>query len=164
MNAFLSWLRGLFAAQEPMLTDASPRDAAAIGQLHAASFRRGWSEDEIERMLLDKSVITHRATIGRAFAGFVMSRVAAGEAEILSIAVAAPRKGRGLAGRLLRHHLGRLAGVAIRTVFLEVDEDNAPALRLYRRAGFREVGRRPGYYPAPNGKAANALILRRDLA
>jgi len=108
-------------------------------------------------------VIAHRATIGRAFAGFVMSRIAAGEAEILSIAVVASRKGRGLAGRLLRHHLGRLAAVAVRTVFLEVDEDNVPALRLYRRAGFREVGRRAGYYPPQGGKASNALILRRDL-
>jgi [ribosomal protein S18]-alanine N-acetyltransferase len=131
--------------------------------MHGASFRRGWSDDEIERLLLDRGVIAHRVTIGRAFAGFIMSRLAAGEAEILSVAVAAPRKGKGLAGRLLRHHLGRLAGVGVRTVFLEVDEDNVPALRLYRKAGFREVGRRAGYYPAPDGKPSNALILRRDL-
>ena len=163
MKTSFAWLRGLFADKEPVLTDASSKDTAAIGQLHAASFRRGWSEDEIERMLLDRTIIAHRATIGRAFSGFVMSRIAAGEAEILSIVVTAPKKGRGLAGRLLRHHLGRLAGVAVRTVFLEVDEDNTPALRLYRKAGFREVGRRAGYYPAPGGKPANALILRRDL-
>ena len=163
MKTFFVWLRGLFADKEPVLTDASPNDAAAIGHLHGQSFRRGWSEDEVERLLLDRSVIAHRATVGSVFAGFVMSRIAAGEAEILSIAICAPKKGRGLAGRLLRHHLGRLAGVAVRTVFLEVDEDNAPAVRLYRRAGFREVGRRAGYYPAPGGKAANALILRRDL-
>jgi ribosomal-protein-alanine N-acetyltransferase len=49
-------------------------------------------------------------------------------------------------------------------VFLEVDEDNEPARRLYRRAGFREVGRRPGYYPQAGGNAATALVLRRDLA
>ncbi|MES1155239.1 MAG: GNAT family N-acetyltransferase [Pseudorhodoplanes sp.] len=163
MKKFLSWLRNLFSGAEPLVTEASAKDAAAIGKLHGASFRRGWSEDEIERLLLDRSVVTHRATIGRAFAGFVMSRIAAGEAEILSIAVAAPRKGRGLAGRLLRHHLGRLAAIAVRTVFLEVDEDNAPALRLYRKAGFREVGRRAGYYPAADGKPASALVLRRDL-
>ncbi len=163
MKSLLAWLRALFSQAEPVVAEASAKDAAAIGQLHGASFRRGWSDDEIERMLLDRNVIAHRATIGRAFAGFVMSRVAAGEAEILSIAVAGPRKGRGLAGRLLRHHLGRLAGVAVRTVFLEVDEDNAPALRLYRRAGFREVGRRAGYYPTPGGKPSNALVLRRDL-
>ena len=110
MKTFFVWLRRLFADKEPVLTDASPNDAAAIGHLHGQSFRRGWSEDEVERLLLDRSVIAHRATVGRVFAGFVMSRVAAGEAEILSVAVCAPNKGRGLAGRLLRHHLGRLAG------------------------------------------------------
>ena len=48
---------------------------------------------------------------------------------------------------MLDLHLRRLAGLGARTVFLEVDEDNVPARRLYRRAGFREVGRREGYYP-----------------
>lgn len=163
MTRLIAWLRGLFSDAEPVITEASAKDAAAIGQLHGASFRRGWSEDEIERLLLDRSVITHRATIGRAFAGFVMSRVAAGEAEILSIAVADSKKGRGLAGLLLRRHLGRLAAIAVRAVFLEVDADNTPALRLYRTAGFREVGRRAGYYPAQGGKPSNALVLRRDL-
>ncbi|MBZ0147118.1 MAG: GNAT family N-acetyltransferase [Pseudorhodoplanes sp.] len=163
MKTLIAWLRRLFTGAEPLITDASATDAAAIGRLHGASFRRGWSDDEIERLLLDKSVIAHRVTVGRAFAGFIVSRIAAGEAEILSIAVAAPRQGKGLAGRLLRHHLGRLAAIAVHAVFLEVDEDNTPAIRLYRRAGFREVGRRAGYYPSPGGKPSNALILRRDL-
>ena len=70
---------------------------------------------------------------------------------------------RGLAGRLLTLHLRRLAGLGARTVFLEVDEQNTPAIRLYARAGFREVARRPNYYPSGMGKAANALVLRRDL-
>jgi [ribosomal protein S18]-alanine N-acetyltransferase len=48
-------------------------------------------------------------------------------------------------------------------VFLEVDEDNMPARRLYQRAGFHEVGRRSGYYPQGAAKAATALVLRRDL-
>ena len=43
-------------------------------------------------------------------------------------------------------------------MFLEVDENNSPAIRLYRRAGFREVGRRPNYYPGPGGKPAAALV------
>lgn len=163
MKRLIAWLRNLFSQAEPVVAEASVKDAAAIGLLHGASFRRGWSEDEIERLLLDRSVVTHRATIGRAFAGFVMSRIAAGEAEILSIAVAASSKGKGLAGQLLRRHLGRLAAMAVRAVFLEVDEDNTPALRLYRKAGFREVGRRTGYYPTQGGKPSNALVLRRDL-
>ena len=55
-----------------------------------------------------------------------------------------------------------LAGLRVRAVFLEVDEDNEPARRLYRRAGFREVARRKGYYQAA-GQSTAALVLRRDL-
>jgi ribosomal-protein-alanine N-acetyltransferase len=153
----------LFARGEPALSEASPRDAPAIATLHAASFRQGWSDGEFERMLRDRNIVAHRATIGRALHGFILSRIAAGEAEILSVAVAFARRGRGLARALLDLHLRRLAGLGAQAVFLEVDEDNEPARRLYRRAGFREVGRRPGYYSQGRDHAATALVLRRDL-
>ena len=91
--------------------------------------------------------------------GFILSRLAAGEAEILSVAIAPAWRGRGLARPLLDLHLRRLAGLGARAVFLEVDENNAPARALYRRAGFRDVGRRQGYYQS----GASALVLRRDL-
>ena len=114
-------------------------------------------------MLLERNIVAHRATAGRALHGFILSRLAGGEAEILSVAVASARRGRGLARALLNLHLRRLAGLGARAVFLEVDEDNAPARRLYQRAGFREVGRRPGYYQQGRDRAATALVLRRDL-
>lgn len=161
MTRLWEWLKKLLSGGEPALSEATLRDAAAIARLHAASFRRGWSDDEIERLLLDRDVLTHCVKTGRAFAGFIMSRRAAGEAEILSVAVAARRKGRGLARALLRLHLGRLAALGVKTVFLEVDENNQPALRLYRRAGFHEVGRRKDYYPGQ--RSADALVLRREL-
>lgn len=154
----------LFGHGAPAVSEATPRDAAAIAGLHAASFRRGWSEQEVEQLLFDRNVITHRAMTGARLAGFIMSRRAADEAEILSVAVARARRGRGIARDMLALHLRRLAGLGTRTVFLEVDENNTPALRLYRRAGFRDVGKRPNYYPAADGKPATALVLRRDLA
>jgi len=156
-------LARLFARPEPIVAEATARDAAAIAALHAASFQRGWSEDEVDRLLLDRRVLAHRVLAGRELAGFIMSRMAADEAEILSVAVAGRWRGRGLAGRMLLLHLRRLAGLAVRSVFLEVEEGNNPALRLYRHAGFREVGRRPGYYAQPAGAATSALVLRRDL-
>ena len=160
----MRWLLDMFSpARPPAIADATLRDSAAIARLHAASFRRGWSEDEIERMLTDRSVIAHRALIGNNFAAFIVSRFAADEAEILTVAVAPAYRGRSIAHRLLRHHLGRLMAFGVRTVFLEVEEGNVSALRLYRRAGFVEAGRREGYYPKAAGKPANALVLRRDL-
>jgi ribosomal-protein-alanine N-acetyltransferase len=153
----------LFSRGEPALSETTVADGRAIARLHGEAFLRGWSEDEVEQLLLDASVVGHRACAGAALVGFVLSRVAADEAEILSIAVAASQRGRGTAARLLALHLRRLAGLGVRRVFLEVGEDNAAACRLYARAGFAEVGRRERYYPAQQGHGTTALILQRDI-
>jgi ribosomal-protein-alanine N-acetyltransferase len=157
-------LSRLFGRGEPVLSEAGARDAPAIATLHAASFRHGWGDGEFERLLLERNIVAHRAASGRTLHGFILSRLAGGEAEILSVAVASARRGRGVARALLDLHLRRLAGLGAQAVFLEVDEDNAPARRLYARAGFREVGRRPGYYTQGRDHPATALVLRRDLA
>jgi ribosomal-protein-alanine N-acetyltransferase len=159
MNFFSS----LFARGEPILSEAIARDAAAIAALHGVSFARGWSEQEVEGLLIDRHVIAHRAMNGSTMTGFILSRLVEDEAEILSVAVSSARRGRGLARTLLNLHLRRLAGLGARAVFLEVDEHNAPAIALYDRAGFHEISRRPNYYAGAGGKAAAALVLRRDL-
>ena len=159
----IGFISNLFARSEPALSEANARDASAIATLHGVSFRRGWSEQEVEGLLLDRHVIAHRAATGAKLAGFIISRLVEDEAEILSVAVAGRRRGRGLARKLLGLHLRRLAGLGARTVFLEVGEDNVPAIRLYRRAGFTDMSRRANYYPVSGGKAATALVLRRDL-
>jgi [ribosomal protein S18]-alanine N-acetyltransferase len=159
----MGFITRLFAPSEATLSEAGPRDASAFAPLHATAFRRGWSEDEVERLLLDPRVVAHRAMHGRELSGFILSRMAAAEAEILSVAVASRRRGRGVARRLLDLHLRRLAGLGVQAVFLEVEESNVAARRLYDRAGFHEVGRRPGYYPQVGGAPVAALVLRRDL-
>ena len=88
-------LARLFARARPEISEAATRDAAAIARLHSSSFHRGWSEHELESLLLDRSVVAHRAMGGRKLVGFILSRVAADEAEILSIAVASSRRSRG---------------------------------------------------------------------
>ena len=155
-----------FRRTPPSVLEARPRDAASLARLHTRSFPVGWSESEMERLLSDPSVIAHvaRGSGGRGPAlGFLMSRSAGDEAEILSVAVDPSERGRGLAGDLLRHHLSRAAARGIAKIFLEVGEDNKAALRLYDKARFREVGKRAGYYPRAEG-AISALVLRRDLA
>jgi ribosomal-protein-alanine N-acetyltransferase len=158
----------LFKRGAPSLTEAAARDAPAISALHGTSFHRGWSEEEVETLIADRQVCTHVCSVrtlrSARLAGFIMSRRASDEAEILSVTVAPAHRGRGLARALLDLHLRRLAGFGVRAVFLEVDEQNRPAISLYARAGFREVGKRPNYYPGDGGTAASALVLRRDLA
>jgi ribosomal-protein-alanine N-acetyltransferase len=160
----MRFLARLFSRPQPLLSEARPRDAAAMAVLHAASFRRGWSEDEFRSMLGDKAALAHRATRRNQLVGFIITRITGDESEILSVAVAASARGRGLAGRLLHLHLRRLAGLGARTVFLEVGENNTAAIRLYTRAGFEEVSRRQGYYQDDAGRQTAALVLRCDLA
>ena len=160
----IAFLKRLFGRAEPVLSDATVRDAAPLSKLHAASFRRGWSESEFEQLLTDRSVVAQRARVGRTVAGFILSRLAADEAEILSVAVGNRFRGRGLGRRLLDLHLRRLAALGIQAVFLEVEDNNTAARRLYERAGFHEVGRRGGYYPRDDDEAGSALVLRRDIA
>jgi len=157
---FSRWRGGGIALVEP----AGARDAARLAQLHGASFHRGWGEAEFETMLTERNTLVHRLRLGRNVIGFAVSRLAADEAEILSIAVAADYRGRGLSRNLLLTHLGHLAGRGVRTIFLEVEENNAPARRLYERAGFSVVGRRERYYQQPGGEQLNALLMRRDLS
>jgi len=160
----IDFIARLLAWGEPVLAEASVLDAPDLAELHAVSFRRGWSDSEFARLLRDQNVTAHRATVAGVITGFILSRRAGDEAEILSIAVAASRRRRGFAGRLLDLHLRRLAGQGVRVVLLEVDEDNVAARRLYSHAGFHAVGRRKGYYPRPEATPASALVLRRDLA
>ncbi len=171
----MDFIASLFARTPPSISEATSGDAADLAALHGASFHRGWSEDEFERLLADRAIVAHRVTIGRRLVGFIISRIIAGEAEILSVAVASSHRGKGLAGQMLNQHLRRLAGFGTRTVFLEVGEGNTPANRLYQRAGFRQVGRREGYYPdrADKNRQGNfpgqvsrpaaALVLRCEL-
>jgi [ribosomal protein S18]-alanine N-acetyltransferase len=160
----MSWLSGWFSPGTPSVEPASLRDAPRLAQLHAASFHRGWGESEFESMIAERNTLVHRLRQGRRIIGFAVSRIGADEAEILSIAIDANQRGRGLSRNLLLTHLGHLAGRGVRRIFLEVEENNAPARRLYERMGFAVVGRRERYYQQASGEQLNALLMRRDLS
>lgn len=154
----------MFAPAQTAVEPATLRDAARLAQLHRASFHRGWGADEFEQILIERNSLAHRLRLGQKTIGFIVSRMAADEAEILSVAVAASYRGRGFSSDLLRTHLGHLAGFGLKTVFLEVEENNRPARSLYHRAGFRIVGRRERYYRDAGGEQLNAVVMRRDLS
>jgi ribosomal-protein-alanine N-acetyltransferase len=160
----MAWFSDLWSGGTALIEPATQRDAPKLAELHAASFHRGWGEGEFEAMLTERNTLVHRLRLGHKIIGFAVSRMAADEAEILSIAIAAGHRGRGLSRNLLLTHLGHLAGRGVRTVFLEVEENNQPARRLYERAGFGVAGRRERYYRQPGGEQLNALLMRRDLS
>jgi len=160
----IAWLSDWFGGGRPSIEPATLRDAPRLAQLHGASFHRGWGDGEFETMIAERNTLVHRLRLGRKTIGFAVSRMGADEAEILSIAIDARHRGRGLSHNLLLTHLGHLAGHGVRRIFLEVEENNAPARRLYERAGFAVVGRRERYYRQQNGEQLNALLMRRDLS
>jgi ribosomal-protein-alanine N-acetyltransferase len=160
----MAWLSEWWSGSAASIEPATLRDAPRLAQLHGASFHRGWGEGEFETMLTERNTLVHRLRLGRRIVGFAVSRMAADEAEILSIAVAESHRGRGLSRHLLLTHLGHLAGRGVRTVFLEVEENNQPARKLYDRAGFAVVGRRERYYREADGEQLSAVLMRRDLS
>jgi [ribosomal protein S18]-alanine N-acetyltransferase len=160
----MTWLSQWWRGGPAVVEHAGARDAARLSELHAASFARGWGEGEFEGMISERNTLVHRLRQGRKLIGFAVSRIGADEAEILSIAVDPACRGRGLSRTLLLTHLGHLAARGVRTIFLEVEENNQPARRLYAGSGFTVVGRRERYYKQPDGEQLNALLMRRDLS
>jgi ribosomal-protein-alanine N-acetyltransferase len=147
------------------LTEA---DTAAIAILHREDFQRPWSDLEFESLLAQDSVfgyvVREVGSARRQPAGFILARLAAGEAEILTVAVARTSRRNGLGWQLMDAVLRELHAARAEALFLEVDETNAAALALYRRLRFREVGRRPAYYERNDGSGrTGALVMRRDL-
>lgn len=142
-------------------------DARLLPAVHREDFIRPWSGGEFETLLSQPPVfgfgawrVGHRA---EAPAGFVLARLAAGEGEILTIAVARAWRRHGLGRELMEAVLRHLHGERAEALFLEVDETNQPAIALYRRLGFDEVARRPAYYDQPGAAKTAALVMRRDL-
>ena len=124
-------------AARPRSSRRSHARRRSSSQLHGASFHRGWSEGEFEADAGRAQHAGARAAAGRTPIGFIISRMAADEAEILSVAVDRPSRGRGWSRELLLTHLGHLAGYGIRAIFLEVEENNEAGVAALRTAGFR---------------------------
>lgn len=143
---------------------ADGRDANELARIHAQGFFRGWPSEEFASFLADPASPAYVACDARRrIAGFALIRVAADEAELLSIAVDPKWRGKRLGRALLEAVFADLMMSPVRRMFLEVDEQNVAAIRLYRRLGFADVGTRKGYYPRPDGSAATALVMARDL-
>lgn len=92
--------------------------------------------------------------------GYVLFRWVGEEGELLSIAVAKPHRGKGFGEKLAGAALERLKTAGCRALFLEVEAGNRPAIGLYERLGGTAVGRRKGYYTAPDGQKMDAVVFK----
>ena len=149
--------------------DARDEDMERLAAIHAECFPGApWSAADLAALLRERTVfglVVRRANLWgtRSAVAFVLARLAAGEAEILTIAVSPAHRRRGLARQLMEHLFRRLYHDRAETLFLEVDAGNEPALALYRRLRFKKVGERKGYYAQGSVAGAAALVMRADL-
>lgn len=143
-----------------------PEDGRVLASLHKARFARAWSDGEFHSLLSQDTVFGFIAwqtnASGRPAGGFVLARAAAGEAEILTIGVDTRFERAGLGWRLMQAALREARMRGAQEIFLEVDEGNLAALRLYEKLGFAKVGERKAYYEQA-GRRSTALVMRRDL-
>lgn len=134
---------------------------ADLAALHKACFTmpRPWSETEFAGLLSLKDVFL---TIGEG-PSFALGRVVAGEAELLTLAVAPSAQGRGLGRAALDAYESDARALGGEVSFLEVAEPNTTAITLYLSHGYTESGRRHAYYSGANGEKADALVLSKPL-
>jgi ribosomal-protein-alanine N-acetyltransferase len=164
----IDWLTWWWTMPQLAIDEAGLADLAAMADLHASGFSHEWTAEELADLMRQPGVtvyVARRATwLGtRVVAGFLMIRSVADEAEVLTIAVGRAFRGKGIGRRLLEHAFRRLYAERIASVFLEVDASNPPALALYRRLGFVQVGERKGYYADAASADGTALVMRADL-
>jgi ribosomal-protein-alanine N-acetyltransferase len=140
---------------------ARPDDAPALAALHARAFDTPWSARALTGFMGDAGALT--LIEGEPPQGFILIRVMAGEAEVLTLAVDPAERRAGVGRMLVEAAAAKAVSLGAASLFLEVAEDNIAALALYRAAGFAEIGRRREYYRRPGATTMDALVLKRAL-
>jgi tRNA threonylcarbamoyladenosine biosynthesis protein TsaB len=140
---------------------ATKGDAGLLASLHGATMPRPWETSFFEQVVGETGGFAVVAEANQAALGFVLGRTIAGEAEILSIGVLPAYRRNGVAARLLREAALCAYELGAATLFLEVDENNLAARRLYEGHGLKAAGLRKNYYAGEGG--GDALLLRAGL-
>lgn len=144
-----------------ILRPALRGDADGLAEVHAAAFDDPWSAEDITRFAEDRGGFTLAAEADSQLVGFILCRVIAGEAEVLTLAVRPQYRRRSVATALVEA-AAAVAMDSAEAMFLEVAADNPAAIALYAACNFAAVGRRAGYYGRAGG-AVDAIVMRRAL-
>lgn len=123
-----------------------PGDLDAITDLEQAAFQDFWPREMLAYEMEHPRAVLLLAHLGGRPAGYAAFRHAADEAELLRLAVRPEERRRGVAQALVSRGFELLRKENVQVCFLEVRQDNAPAIALYERLGFVRNGRRRGYY------------------
>jgi ribosomal-protein-alanine N-acetyltransferase len=137
---------------------ARESDFAELARLHQAVFAQGWDARALKDLAGGGAVALVAGQPG-GIEGFILIRVAADEAEILTLAVALVARRKGRARALVAQAAQAAAEAGATRLYLEVGVGNDAARGLYAGLGFRETGRRAGYYRVSGKPPEDALIL-----
>jgi len=133
-----------------IVEECNEKDAINIEEVERSSFSKPWGstfyKKEIEK---DSSLCLVAKEKGRVV-GFLLAWLSCGEADILRIAVLPPFRNQGIGKSLLKNLLNFLKERNIKRVYLEVNERNRAAIKLYESFGFKKVGFRKNYYGKDN--------------
>lgn len=132
---------------------------AQVAELEKKCFSDPWSEKSIAGELDNKLAYWLVAVEGDFVAGYVGSQTVMGETDMMNIAVHPDYRRRGVAEALVNTLVLRLKAMDSHSLTLEVRSSNAPAIALYQKHGFSQVGLRKNYYRNPR---EDALILRKE--
>ena len=140
-------------------------DAEIVACIHALCFDEDWDAATIKKVLAMPGAFGFAARTDPAsdIAGFALARIVADKCELLSLGVAPNWRGLGIGGGLFDAAMVRACALNAARFYLEVAEDNAPAIALYQQTGFAEIGRRKNYYRRKSGRTCDALVMERSL-
>ena len=132
--------------------------APIAAKIHRKCFDKGWNEEEFQKLL---ALPTSRLWMSEE--GFLLCSEVADEMEILTICVLPEFRRQHIAQDLLFELFQYAKGKKVKQIFLEVAEDNEAAQKLYLGAGFKQTGRREGYYKRKK-ETVDALCLTKKIA
>jgi [ribosomal protein S18]-alanine N-acetyltransferase len=142
-------------------------DLDLASSLHGLAFaplgERVWTRQDMAELLASPGAAGWVLLSAERPAGFALCRVAADEAELLTIAVHPDERRRGAGRALLTAAIDHARVAGAHSLFLEVGADNPAALALYGTAGLQAVGRRKSYYQRGERPPADAVVMRLSL-
>ena len=146
-----------------MAVETASVDCAALSAIHKAAFPHGWEEGPLRDLCLLEGMRLWLALLNGREVGFLLARLLGPECEVITFAVHPAYQGRAIGGWLLDALISLLKSQSPRRCYLEVAVGNAAALHLYRRHGFKQTGRRPGYFSQLYGEPCDAVSMTLEL-
>jgi [ribosomal protein S18]-alanine N-acetyltransferase len=156
----------------PSIRTATTQDAEILSSIHRDAFPSYWNVDAFNDFFAVKDTFAfiasscgeHSESTGSFAVGMMVYRLHGEDADIMTMAVKPAFRRQGIADQLLQKTLAHAASLGVRTILLDVEERNHPAISLYEKHGFTLIRRRKNYYRKKDGSFTDALVMSKKFA